>query len=149
MSFSSFNEQSSHTLLNFLRGPGAKQLIRYAIAGFCVTQFAALNYSFLAIYAHLNPLLANVVSTACGVCVGYFVHNYWSFANGAATGEYAKAARFLVTTLLAFLFNSFWVWLLVSELWLSPLAPVPIMMFVTPWVSFIANRYWVFQAASN
>ena len=134
-------------LASFLARPGARQLIRYALGGLCVTQFAALTYSLLAAYAHVNPLRANVVSTTCGVCAGYLVHNNWSFSGGAVTNHYAKTARFGVTTMFAFLFNSFFVWLLVSSMHLSPLAPVPIMMFVTPWISFLANRYWVFKAA--
>lgn len=135
--------------LPVLSGPAARQLVRYAIGGFCVTQAAALLYSFLAVYGHVNPLEANVLSTVCGVFAGYLVHNYWSFAGGAATRYAGKAARFAVTTLLAFVFNSFWVWLLVTSLHFSPLAPVPIMMLVTPWVSFLANRYWVFKAVVN
>jgi putative flippase GtrA len=138
-------EQLPFELSRFLARPGGRQLIRYMIAGFCITQFAALIYSSLAVYAHVNPLQANVVSTGCGVCSGYLAHNYWSFAAGTAKGEFGKAARFGATTLVAFLFNSFWVWLLVSRMHLSAVAPVPIMMFVTPWVSFLANRYWVFR----
>jgi hypothetical protein len=30
---------------------------------------------------------------------------------------------------------------------LPPLAPVPLMMLATPWISFLLNRYWVFRAA--
>ena len=30
---------------------------------------------------------------------------------------------------------------------LPPLTPVPLMMFVTPWISFLLNRHWVFRAA--
>ncbi len=129
--------------------PGAKQLVRYAIAGFCVTQAAALLYSFLAVSGHLTPLDANAASTSCGIFVGYLVHNYWSFQGGAAKSHASKVARFALTTLLAFLFNSFWVWILVLELHWPPLTPVPIMMFVTPWISFLFNRLWVFKACSS
>jgi putative flippase GtrA len=126
---------------------GARQLARYVVAGFCVTQFAAFVYWSLASSAHVNPLIANVISTACGICLGYLVHDRWSFAEGAATGEHRKVLRFGITASLAFSFNSFWVWLLVSRMHLSPAAPVPVMMFLTPWASFLANRYWVFAAA--
>jgi hypothetical protein len=30
---------------------------------------------------------------------------------------------------------------------LPPLAPVPLMILVTPWISFLLNRHWVFKAA--
>ena len=130
-----------------LARPGTRQLIRYVIAGFCITQFAACVYSALVLFSRVPPLGANVVSTAFGWCAGYVAHSRWSFAGGAANGEPATVGRFVLTSLLAFLINSAWVWLFVSALHLPPLTPVPLMMFVTPWISFLLNRYWVFRAA--
>jgi putative flippase GtrA len=135
-------------LSRVLARPGARQLLRYAIAGVCVTQFATAIYSALVLFVHVNALQANVVSTAFGLCAGYLAHSRWSFAGAAgATAEHAKVGRFLLSALLAFIINSAWVWLLVSNLQLSPLSPVPLMMFVTPWISFLLNRHWVFRAA--
>jgi putative flippase GtrA len=134
-------------LLRILANPAARQLLRYAFAGFCVTQLAALVYSGLVYAAHMLPLRANVASTAFGLCIGYVVHDRWSFAGGSAKDEPGKVARFLVTSGVALSVNSAWVWLLVNHFQLSPLAPVPMMMFVTPWVSFFVNRHWVFKAA--
>jgi len=130
-----------------LAKPGAKQFIRYVIAGFCISQFAALIYSTLTLFGQVAPLASNVVSTACGVSLGYVVHNYWSFADGTAPNDPSKIARFLTSAAINFAVNTIWVWLLVSVLKLPPLAPVPFMMFVTPWVSFFVNRHWVFKAA--
>jgi putative flippase GtrA len=130
-----------------LAKPAGRQFIRYVIAGFCVSQFATLIYSTLTLFAQVAPLKANAVSTACGLCAGYVAHNYWSFANGTARDDPAKVGRFLTSAFLAFVVNTAWVWLLVSALGLPPLAPVPLMMFVTPWVSFFVNRHWVFKAA--
>lgn len=129
-----------------LNSPGARQLIRYAFAGLCVTQIAAAIYSLLVVYARLEPLEANLASTAFGLVAGYIVHSRWSFAGGATMGEHWKIARFLGSSMIAFLVNSAWVWLLVSVLDLPPLAPVPLMMLATPWFSFLLNRYWVFKA---
>lgn len=140
-------EAIRNPLETLLARPAAKQLIRYAIAGLGVTQFAAFIYSAAVLWFGVPPLQANVVSTACGLCVGYAVHSRWSFAGGSADQEHAKIVRFLVTSFLAFLTNMAWVWILVSDLHLSPLAPVPLMMFATPWISFLLNRHWVFRAA--
>ena len=133
-------------LQTILARPAARQLIRYAIAGLAVTQFAALVYSACVLWLKIVPLEANVVSTACGLVVGYSVHSRWSFAGGASDAEYAKVMRFLFTSFIAFLANMTWVWLLVSVMRMPPLAPVPFMMFATPWISFLLNRYWVFRA---
>lgn len=134
-------------LPGFLASPAARQLIRYAIAGFCVTQLAAGIYSALVLSLAMRPLDANVASTACGLAIGYGVHSRWSFAGGSADAEHSRIARFLLGSLAAFLVNSAWVFLLVSIMHLSPLAPVPLMMFATPWLSFLLNRHWVFRAA--
>jgi putative flippase GtrA len=130
-----------------LTRPGARQFVRYVIGGFCVSQFAALIYSTFTLFGHVAPLASNMVSTACGVSLGYVVHNYWSFADGSAPNDPSKIARFLTSAAINFAVNSAWVWLLVSFIGLPPLAPVPFMMFVTPWVSFFVNRHWVFKAA--
>lgn len=124
-----------------------RQLLRYAIGGFAVTQFAASIYAALVLFAKLVPLQANVASTGCGLLAGYLVHSRWSFAGGGATNEYGKVGRFLLSSAIAFAINSFWVWLLVSFYHLPPLAPIPLMMVATPGLSFLLNRYWVFQAA--
>ncbi|GAA4748330.1 hypothetical protein GCM10023264_12970 [Sphingomonas daechungensis] len=134
-------------IADILARPAARQLLRYAFAGLCVTQLAALVYSAVVLLLSAHPLFANAVSTAFGLCAGYLVHSRWSFAVDGAGGEGLQVARFLTASFVAFLINSFWVWLLVMILHLPALAPVPMMMLVTPWISFLLNRYWVFKAA--
>ena len=131
---------------DLLSMPATRQLIRYAIGGFCVTQFAAAVYSAIIYFARIDPLVANTLSTACGLCAGYLVHSRWSFAVGGSDHEHLQIGRFLLASLVAFIINSFWIWLLVKVLDLSPFAPVPLMMLATPIISFLLNRYWVFRA---
>jgi len=66
---------------------------------------------------------------------------------GQSANERLQVGRFLLASLLGFLINTMWLWLLVKVLHLSPLAPVPLMMLATPWISFLLNRHWVFKAA--
>lgn len=133
-------------LVGLLAMPATRQLVRYAIAGFCVTQFAAAVYSALIYFLAIDPLQANSLSTLCGLVAGYLVHSRWSFAVGGSAHEHLQVGRFLLASLLAFLINSFWIWLLVRTLHMSPYAPVPLMMLATPCISFLLNRYWVFRA---
>jgi len=141
-----FAGQGALALPNLFSASATRQLVRYAIAGFCVTQFAAGVYSAIIFFGGLDPLIANALSTICGLCAGYLVHSRWSFAGGASDSEHLQIGRFLLASLIAFMVNSFWIWLLVRVLHLSPFAPVPLMMVATPCVSFLLNRYWVFRA---
>jgi putative flippase GtrA len=147
MSTTELLEQHFPRLAPLVVAPATRQLIRYAFAGLCVTQFAACVYSALVLFLHLDPLVANVLSTSFGLCAGYVVHSRWSFATAAARKSGWQVGRFLVASLFAFLVNTMWVWVLVKTLHLPPLAPVPLMMLATPWISFLLNRHWVFKAA--
>ena len=140
-------DQRVPRLASLLANPATRQLFRYAFAGLCITQFAASIYSAAVFFLHMDPMLANVFSTAFGLIAGYLVHSRWSFAAGSGSSEGLQVGRFLIAALFAFLVNSMWVWLLTKVLHLSPLAPVPLMMLATPWMSFLLNRYWVFKAA--
>lgn len=136
----------SPRLANLIAMPASRQLMRYAFAGLCVTQFTALVYSLIVLYLHLDPLMANVLSTSFGLGAGYLVHSRWSFAADTANSEAWQVGRFLVASLFAFMVNTSWVWLLTKAFHLPALAPVPLMILATPWISFLLNRYWVFKS---
>ncbi len=140
-------EQRAPRVASLLAMPATRQLIRYALAGLCVTQFSACVYSAAVFFLRIDPMLANVFSTGCGLVTGYYIHSRWSFAEGGVGSEGWQVGRFLIASFVAFLINSMWVWLLTKVLHLSPLAPVPLMMLATPWISFLLNRHWVFKAA--
>lgn len=128
-----------------LSHPGTRQLLRYIVAGLFVTQVATLIYS-LFVAAGTIPYLANIGSTACGIGLSYTVHSRWSFRGGQKDSEALQLGRFLAAAGVAFAINSFWIWLVVQRLGLSPYAPTPLMMGATPCLSFLLNRYWVFRA---
>lgn len=119
------------------------QLLRFAIAGVGVTLFAAAIYLAAATRLHVAPLMANTISTLCGVGVGYLVHSRWSFRAGDGD-QRAMVVKFLLAAAAAYALNSFWVWLAVHALGLPAWTPVTGMVFATPLASFAANRYWVF-----
>ena len=123
------------------------QLARFAVGGLGVTLFAAGVYTAAAMIFDVPPLIANTISYVFGLIVGYAVHSRWSFAADTESEEGGMIARFLMASGCAFALNSFWVWLTTSLLGLSPLAPVPLMIGVTPFASFLLNRYWVFRVA--
>jgi putative flippase GtrA len=129
-----------------VRSAAFGQLLRYAVAGLGVTALSAMVYSACAVLAGMAPMLANVCGYGVGLIAGYLVHSRWSFA-AAREDEAATVVRFVGATLFGFGLNSLWVWLLTGMMHLPPLAPVPAMIGVTPVLSFLINRYWVFRAA--
>jgi len=137
----------SGPLRPLLESRGFGQLVRFAIGGFGVTVFAVGVYAGFATLLHVHPLVANVISYAAGFIASYTVHSRWSFGADRKGEEGTTLLRFVVASGIAFTLNSFWVWLTTIALHLPPLAPVPAMMLLTPLLSFLLNRYWVFRAA--
>ena len=134
-------------LPSWAKRPAFVQLVRFAIGGLGVTLFSVLVYLGFAIPLHVAPLIANALSYAAGLAAGYTVHSRWSFRAGKPGEEGRMIVRFLVASGFAFALNNLWVWLATVPFHLSPLAPVPGMVFATPLASFMLNRYWVFRVA--
>ena len=77
--------------------------------------------------------------------VGYVTHSRFSFRGHGARDNLARTGgRFIIVSLISFALNSFWVWLLVQSLVLPLWAPYPLILGLTPLITFTLNRKWVF-----
>lgn len=122
------------------------QLIRYGLTGGFVTALGAALYWVTATFMGVHPLLANVFAYALCVAVGYVLHSRWSFkGHGSRDNLSRTTSRFFLVSLVSFVLNSIFVWVLTGPLLDGPTWwPVVPMLFVTPLVTFALNRRWVF-----
>ena len=115
------------------------QIVRYGISGVALTLFYSAVYWGAATQAGIAPLIANTLAFLLTVEQALFLINIHRGQRGGA-----GPVKFLVVNVAAFSLNSFWVWLIVERLGQSvELSLVPI-IFVTPVLQFLANRYWAF-----
>jgi putative flippase GtrA len=121
------------------------QLIRFGLVGGFVTALGAGAYLVAAMAFNVPPLLANVIAYAIAVATGYVLHSRFSFkGHGRRDNPVRTTSRFVVVSLISFLLNSFFVWVLTEPLGGPDWWPVVPMLFVTPLVTFALNRRWVF-----
>jgi len=121
------------------------QLARFAISGALVTALGVGVYAVVALVLRWHPQLGNVLAYVVAVATGYVMHSRWSFRDHGGQRTHATRLRFLAVSLVSYALNSFWVWLLFSRLQLGRAAPIAPMLFVTPGVTFLLNRQWVFR----
>jgi putative flippase GtrA len=76
---------------------------------------------------------------------GYVIHSRWSFRDHGRERTHATKVRFVSVSLVSFALNSLWVWLLFTRLHFGRAAPIAPMVLVTPAVTFLLNRQWVFR----
>lgn len=122
------------------------QATRFVITGGIVTLLQALVYWVPATYWGVAPLLANFFGYLAAMISGYVLHSRWSFrGHGRRDDPLGTTSRFFLVSLVSLALNSLFVWLLTGLLEGPTWWPVLTMMFVTPMVTFLLNRQWVFR----
>ena len=121
------------------------QLLRFVVSGATVTALGVAVYALVALVLRWHPQLGNVLAYLVAMATGYVMHSRWSFRDHGGERTHATRVRFVVVSLISYALNSFWVWLLFSHLQWGRAAPIVPMLFVTPAVTFLLNRHWVFR----
>lgn len=122
------------------------QMARYVATGLIVTALQALVYWLLATPAALHPQLANGIAYLFAVALGFFLHSAFTFrGHGARDKSAQRGIRFVLVSLVSLGLNAFWVQIFVVWTNLPTWAPIPFMLFVTPFAVFALNRQWVFR----
>ena len=121
------------------------QLARFIVSGAFVTALGVGVYAVVALLLRWHPQLGNFLAYAVAMATGYVMHSRWSFRDHGAERTHATKVRFIIVSLVSYALNSFWVWLATSALGLDPAWPILPMLFVTPAVTFLLNRHWVFR----
>lgn len=119
------------------------QGLRFAIVGVCAT----LTH-FLTVVALMDGLgfplasLANVIGVVLGSTVSYLGNFFWTFR---ATGRHlARVMRFAVVYGVVFSLNGLFMLVVADIAGVPYLIPLVFSICVTPVLTFLLNRYWVF-----
>ena len=127
--------------------PAFGQLVRYGIGGLA----SSLVYSavYLPLTATVFPatraVFAVPIAFLVAVSFGFVVHSRWSFKDqGGARGP-AQQAKFVLVQGFGLALNAAITWAGTKLLGLHPWVPlVPAILFAAV-LSFLLNRYWVFD----
>ncbi len=116
--------------------------VRFAANGAGIALVAIGTYCAGVAWLDLSPLTANLLAYVTQLAVGYQVHRLFSFANAPMTRS--SAARYTALSIGAFLLNTLWIWLLTVAVHLPAWTPILPMIALTPVMTFLAARHWVF-----
>ena len=126
------------------RGEMLGQLIRYGVNGVVVTSIYTAIYVGLDTATKAPVQVCNLAAFLVSVLVGYNLHARITFRGQGGRGRAAQL-RFFVAALPSFAVNAFWTWLFDSAFhWPHWTVQVPV-WFVTPFMIFAINRWWVFR----
>jgi putative flippase GtrA len=124
------------------------QIVRFGLVGGFVTGLYALVYSPLAKFQITSPQIANFCGYLTAMVTGYVLHSRWSFRGHGRRDNVARTTgRFFTVSRVSYGLNAAFVFILTDSKalggpWWWPLIPI---LFVTPAVTFVLNRQWVFR----
>jgi putative flippase GtrA len=123
----------------------AIQAIRYGFAGGVITLAVAASYWAIAELLGIDPQISLAIVFVVFTVVSFFTHGSFSFrGHGERDRQHVRLVRFLIVNVIGFACNQFFVWLLVKQLGGPTWWPVLPIIFVTPLLTFMLHRRWVF-----
>lgn len=121
------------------------QALRYGVAGLAITVAFSAAYWLVTEATGMDPNLSLGIVFVAFSAISYFTHGAFSFAgHGERDRPHVRITRFFLVNILGFLANQFWVWLLVKRLDGPTWWPILPFVLVTPWLTFVLHRRWVY-----
>jgi len=123
------------------------EALRYVVSGIGLAALYSAVYWTLAARFGVPVLIANTVAFAVNLIAGWTLHSRWTFAgrrtNGPAPAAYAG---YFAINAASYGLNSLWVWTIVDHLHGSVALSIIPVVTVTPVLTFLLNRAWIFRA---
>jgi putative flippase GtrA len=119
------------------------QLVRFAIVGFSLAGVYSVIYWYLATFV-MPPVVAVAIAFAVAVSIGFVLHSRWSFRGHGQREDRRLKMKFLLVQSSGFVLNEAFTWVLTGPLHGPTWWPLIPAIFLTPLVTYLLNRQWVF-----
>lgn len=126
--------------------PSVMEILRFGMVGLAAT---AAHYAILRLAVEklaIPPTLANGSAFLCALCVTYLGQSLWVFHERSRHGP-AQMLRFSVSILFGLFANMAIMALSVHALDLTYQGGFLLGVFLVPVLSFVINRFWVFNGS--
>ena len=117
---------------------------RFAVVGLGATALHVMVYVATIELAGMAPPTANALGFAAGVNLSFIGHRRWTF-RGVAADARRSLLRFWVVALAGFVLNAGFVQLVTGTFGLGYRWSLPLIVGVTPVLTFTLSRLWAFR----
>jgi len=124
------------------------QLSKFGIVGAIATALHIGLFTMFVETGMASPLIANLLAFVPSFLVSFYSHFIWTFK---CSSEYGRKyvlwtmAKFLSAALLGIGLNSLWVYLVTDYFMIEYYYSILCFVFITPAVSFVVNKVFVFK----
>ena len=121
------------------------QLVSFGLVGIAATVVNIAVYYAGVKGMGMGPNLSWAIGFLFALVVSFTMQRRWVFADSVSRSITGSGLRFFAVALCGFALNSLWVWLMVTFVRLPTWSPLPLVLFITPTLTYCFNRFWVFR----
>ncbi|MEP1446582.1 MAG: GtrA family protein [Paraglaciecola sp.] len=119
-------------------------LLKFFSIGVIATLVHSGTFSLCIALQLMSAQWANLVAYLVALTVSYFGQRYWTFSSSEPNKQTNTLVRFIGVSLLGYCLNAFWVYTVTSLLSFSAYYALLGIGFLTPALTFVLLKYWVF-----
>lgn len=120
-------------------------LIKFVGVGLLVTIVHVSLYAVLSTTKITSPQWANIIAFMFSFTMSYVGQRHVTFAHNTVISERKAFFKFIASTALSFSLNVLWIYLTADVLKINPNFAIIGMVMLTPVVTFMTQKMWVFR----
>ncbi len=120
-----------------------RTVFRFAIVGVLATIFHLVILWYLMRNVNVNPISANFIAFGVSFVFSFLGHYFWTFDAGVNIINALK--KFFLTSAFGFLINIITLSTLLRLELASDLKNAIFSTLLTPFISFLVSRFWIFK----
>jgi len=124
-------------------------LLKFFSIGAIATLVHGVVFSLLIALQISAPQLANFFAYILALTVSYFGQRYWTFSKSKSNNSFNAILRFICVSFLGYALNAVWVYTATKALGLSPYYALLGIGLLTPAMTFLLLKFWVFNEDKN
>ena len=119
-------------------------VLKFASVGVVATGVHAAVYFLCVGVSNIQPQAANLAAYLVALVVSYIGQRGWTFSHITPGSQSGTKTKFVISSLLGYALNATWVAVVTDILQVSPLYALPGIVLLTPLITFLLLKYWVF-----
>ena len=127
------------------------QIFRFGAVGITATLAHTLIFISTLRLLGWPEQISNLVAFIIALALSWSGHYFWTFrtdgwqTSGGPTDGWRTMPRFVAVALAGYLLNALFVFIIITRLGWPDFYVLPLMLLITPIMTFLLARYWAFK----
>ena len=123
-----------------------RQIFKFGAVGITATLAHTLIFISTLRLLGWPEQISNLVAFIIAFALSWSGHYFWTFQTGGwQTGGWQTMPRFVAVALAGYLLNALFVFIIITKLGWPDFYVLPLMLLITPIMTFLLARYWAFK----